>query len=68
MMKGHDSRGKESAVRGCVQPSFSLFPGDGRAAGRSGDRRDGHDGIERLMGCSPSKQLYLKSFVLETMK
>ena len=39
--KGHDRRRRELECSACVQPSFSLFPGDGRAVRRRPRRAAG---------------------------
>ena len=48
MIKGTIGEGgREGECSACVQPSFSLFPGDGRTVGRSGD---GHAISQPLLG------------------
>ena len=52
MIKGHDSREQESAVRGaCNLVSLFFLETLGQPGGQATD--DGHDGIERLLSCSP---------------
>ena len=54
MIKGHDSREQESAVRGaCNLVSLFFLETLGQPGGQA---TDGHDGIERLLSSSPSKQ------------